>query len=98
MQIYKLETIITTTGGTGSANSLNVIGGICRQVYIKSSTSGTSFRVTITDNGSRIIREYDYSTDFILDETPLIMQGVYTIQILNSNKDQDFNILFMVGE
>ena len=98
MQIYKIETTITTAGGSGSANSLNIIGGICRQVYIKSSTAGTTFRTTITDSGSRVIREYDYTTDFILDEIPLIMQGVYTIQILNSDKDQDFNVLFMVGE
>lgn len=42
MQIYKIETIITTVGGSGSINSLNIIGGINRQVYIKSSTSGTN--------------------------------------------------------
>ena len=98
MQIYKFETSITSVGGTVSVNTLDIIGGLCHQVYVKAASSGTTFQTTITDDASRVVRNYDYHTDFILDEAPLIMQGVYTVQIVNGSHDQDYEILLMLRE
>jgi hypothetical protein len=98
MQIYKVETDLVTTGGTGSVNTLDIVGGMARQIYILAAATDSTFQARILDNKSRKVREYDYIKGCINDETPLIMQGVYTVQILNCSSDQTFTVLFMVGE
>lgn len=98
MTIHKVETTITTSNGNGSANTLNIIGGISYQIFISAATSNTSFQARITDSASRRVRDYDYTLDAINDESPLIMQGIYTLQILNSSADQNFTVLMMIRE
>ncbi len=98
MQIYKFETSMVSVGGTVSVNTHNIIGGICEQIYIKGATDSTNFQVTITDDGSRVVREYDYSTHFLMDETSLIMQGVYTIKVTNGSSDQKYDVFLAVRE
>lgn len=98
MQVYRFETSMTSAGGTVSVNTLDIIGGMCEQIYIKAATSDTTFRAKITDEGSRVVREYDYTPSFLLDEQPLIMQGVYTIQVNSGSHDQDYDILLMLRE
>jgi len=98
MQIYKFETSMVSVAGTVSVNTHNIIGGMCEQIYIKGATDSTNFQVTITDDGSRVVREYDYTTHFLLDETSLIMQGIYTIQVSNGSSDQKYDVLLMLRE
>jgi len=98
MQIYKVETDLETTSGTGSTNTLNIIGGMAEQIYILVAVTNTTFQAKIIDDKSRTVREYDYVKDYINDEVPLIMQGIYTVQILNCSSDQTFNVLFMIRE
>ena len=87
-----------SVGGTVSVNTHNIIGGMCEQIYIKGVTDSTNFRVTITDDGSRVVREYDFTTHFLLDETPLIVQGVYTIQVVDGSNDQQYDVMLAVRE
>lgn len=98
MQIYKFETSATTAGGTVSINTLDIIGGIAKQIYIKAASTGTLFAAKLTDERSRVVREYDRTSDFILDEDELIMQGVYTFQITDGSHDQQYDILVMLRE
>lgn len=98
MQVYRFETSITTVGGTVSFNTHDIIGGLCHQIYVKGASSGVIFQLKITDEGSRTVRNYDYVTDFLLDETPLIMQGVYTVQLLEATQDQDYSVMLAIRE
>ena len=98
MQIYKFETSVTTAGGSISLNTLDIVGGLAHQIYIKGASSGVLFRAKLTDDHSRVVREYEQSADFIIDEDPLIMQGVYTFQIFDATQDQNYDILVILRE
>lgn len=99
MKIYRFRTTISTAGGSGSANTNPVIGGLCRQVYIRAQTSGALFRANIQSAYADTMRAYQLHTSTIMDDNRVLpMAGVYTVQITGASADGDFTTELLVQE
>ena len=100
MKVYQYRVAnIATASGTTSQQSLNVIGGLCRQVYIIANTATTIFKVNVQDESNLKIMDYPSHTGILNDIGMAIpMAGKYTINITNASQDDIFNILIAVEE
>ena len=98
MRIDRVVRTITTSGGSGSENTLDIQGGLCRQIYIIAGTSTTTFRANIVDPDSLNVRRYDFHREEINDSEVLPMVGIYTIQITNASADGPFTCRMLIEE
>lgn len=103
MNIYRHETSQTAASGSVSSTTLNVRGGLLRQVIIRAATNTTVFRTNIEESGGIVVLNYGYHTGEINDTgtegaLPLPVLGPYTINITNASPDDTFNIRFLVQE
>lgn len=99
MNIYKHQTSnVLVTSPSGSTVTMKVIGGLMRQLYIKAGSTSTIFRANLVDDSSYTIRNWGYHTGELNDTDPLPLRGQYTVNITNTNQDDNFNILLSVQE
>lgn len=99
MTIYEMRTTLTVSGGSANAASLNVIGGLCRQVLIRANTATTMFRADLTDGNSVVRRNYGYHEGEINDMTIAFpMVGPYRVNITNASIGDTFTVIFAVQE
>ncbi len=49
MTIYQYRATLTTASGSTNQKSLNILGGLCRQVFVTANTATTIFKVNIQD-------------------------------------------------
>jgi len=100
MKIYKLRQTVSTSGATGSQNTLPIVGGLMRQLYIIAATAGVTFRADLTDENSDVVRSYDFHKTEINDTPvgPLPVSGIYTIRVTNASADGQFTVKMMVQE
>ena len=103
MNIYKHETSQTTVGGTISSTTLNIRGGLIRQVLVRANTNTTIFRVDITEVGGITILNYGYHNGEITDTgkdcaLPLPVLGAYQINIVNASPEDTFNVRILIQE
>lgn len=98
MTVYQFRTSVTTAAGATSTTSLNVPGGICRQVLIIANTSTTVFISYITDSNGIEVSRYGLQTGELNDITAFPMSGRYTVNITNASPDDTFKIYFAVEE
>lgn len=98
MTIYQFRRTVTTAAGSTTSTSLNVLGGICRQVLIVANTSTTVFNSFITDDAGLEISRYGLQTGELNDITAIPMAGTYIVNITNASPDDTFKIYFSVQE
>lgn len=103
MQIYRHETSQTISGGSVSSTTLNIRGGLCRQVLVRSNTSTTVFRVSVEESGGISVLQYGYHQGELNDTgekgaLPLPMAGRYLITITNASVTDTFNVRLVVQE
>ena len=99
MTIYQHRATITAASGSTNTVTLNVRGGLCRQVMVIANTSTTVFRTNIVDNSSYTVANYGFSRGQLNDATAQIpMAGVYTVNITNASPDDTFRILLGIVE
>ena len=104
MNIYRHETSQTTASGSVSSTTLNIRGGLLRQVLVRALTSGTcQFRMNITETGGIKVLDYGYHTGELNDTgasgaLPLPMLGNYNINITNASPDDTFDIRLILQE
>ena len=98
MTVYQFRATVTTLSGATSSTSLNVRGGVCRQVIVQASTSATVFRANLTDASGLNIMDYGLNTGEFNDVTGIPMAGRYTFNITNASPDDTFSIYFGVEE
>lgn len=98
MTVYQFRASVTTSSGSTSSTSLNVRGGICRQVLVFSNTSTTVFRANLTDDNSIKVMDYGTQTGEMNDVTGFPMAGRYIFNITNASPDDTFRIYFAVEE
>ena len=99
MTIYQHRASITASSGSTSSQTLNVRGGLCRQVLIRANTSTTVFQANITDANDLVVLNYPYAETEINDwDIALPMAGRYTINITNASPDDTFQVLIAVQE
>lgn len=98
MTIYQFRKSVLTAAGATSTTSLDVRGGICRQVLIVAATSTTVFQPFITDDKGLEVSRYGLQTGELSDITAFPMAGKYTVNITNAGPDDTFSIYFAVEE
>lgn len=103
MNIYTHTTSQTTVGGTVSSSTLNVRGGLLRQVLLISANTSTVFRFDITEQGGVSVLNYGYHTGELNDTgssgaLPLPMSGYYNLNITNASPNDTFNIRLLIQE
>ena len=98
MRVYKYPFTINTNGGTGSINTLKVVGGLLGHILVNAPVASTIFKFNIIDDNRNIIRAYDFSTGQINDSSILVVSGMHTLQVVNASLDGAFTGLFVIRE
>jgi hypothetical protein len=96
--IYKYTPSATTVSGAWSGNTERMSGGLCRQVYVKSATSTTTFDVSLTDEDDIEIRTWEDQTGEVNDLTPFLIRGKYTFAISSATADEAFTVMMCVND
>lgn len=97
--IHRFYTTLVTAAGAGSTNTQPFVGGLCRHIFIQSSTTGTTFQANITDPDSLQVRTYSGVATTVSDANQILpVLGTYTIRITNASADGLFSIFMMVEE
>jgi len=99
MSVYRFQPgQVTPTAGLWSGNTLKILGRLCQQIYIKATTSTTTFNLTITDPDSIAVRKFTNLTGTLNDLTPFPMNGINTVEISSASVDEAFTVLVCVLE
>lgn len=99
MTIYEHKVTIQAASGSVSTTTLRILGGLCRQVYVKAGTSTTVFRMNITDEDGDNIVDYGFSTGMLNDCSIAIpMSGTHMINITNASPDDTFKVKLKLEE
>jgi len=99
MTIYEHRTSQTASSGSVSSYTLNVPGGLLKQVLIRARTDTTVFRFNLTDNKGIVRLNYGFHSCEINDvnvEFPIV--GVYSANITNASPNDTFDIILAVQE
>jgi len=99
MTIYKHRATVTASAGSVGSSTLNILGGLCRQVLIQANATTTTFRADITDENSVVIRRWAYHKGELNDsELALPLSGAVTVNITNASANDTFTLLLSVEE
>jgi len=98
MDIHVVKKTISTSSGTGSENTLPIVGGLCRQIYVIAGTDTTSFRFDVTNDHSVAVRSYDFYKQELIDDGILAMRGVYTLRVTDADADGNFTIGMLIQQ
>ena len=103
MTIYEHRTSLSTTSGSTTTTTLNVRGGILRQLMVRSGTSTTVFRVAVVDTsnmlGSFTRRNWGFHTQELDEEMAMPVNGKITLNVTNASPATDtFSIYLGVEE
>ena len=99
MNVYQHRATVTAASGSTSSQSLNVIGGLLRQVLVYANTSTTVFRANLVDDNSLTIANWGFNTGQLNDlDISIPISGRYTLNITNASPDDTFSILLSVEE
>ena len=99
MTIYQHRASVTASSGSTSSDTLNVRGGILRQVLVTANTSTTVFRANLVDANSVTVSNWGFHTGQINDGSiTLPVAGRYTLNITNASPDDSFTVLLGVEE
>lgn len=99
MTIYEYRTSTAVSAASMSGVTHRVPGGICRQLYVLSSTSTTVFKVNLQDDSGITRKNYDFVQGELNDDKlSLPISGAWTINITNVSPDDTFSIVMAVQE
>ncbi len=99
MLVHREKPSVTTAGGIWSGNTERfVAGALCYQVYFKSTSTDTTFTVTLTDRDDVEIRKFTDVTNVINDLTPFLVKGIVTLSITDASTDEAFTALLCFRE
>jgi hypothetical protein len=76
---------------------MNIIGGVCCQLYVKSASVDTVFDIKV-ESKSVEVRKITGITNVINDLTKFPTSGVLTVTIENATADEAFTLLLVVEE
>lgn len=104
MLFHKIKGTAVVSSGSWSANTLKFSVGYLRTILITPATSTTIFDFRMVDENSNVIFPNDMTSGsnceggLNVTKVDIPLGGVYTMQILNSTADEQFNYLLMVQE
>ena len=95
--IYPKQSTATAAAGTFSV-TIPATAGICKQIFVQSTTATTTFDVTLTDIFSLEVVVSTDSTGLYNQLMELPCYGGWTLTISNASVDELFNYLVVVQE
>ena len=99
MRIYEHRTSTTISSGSTATVSLNVLGGILRQVIVRALTSNTTaFRTNLVDASLLTRKNWGFHRGEINDDVAIPVSGRLTLNITNVSPDDVFAIYLGVQE
>lgn len=100
MTIYEHRAVVTVASGTASTYSLNIPGGIVRQLIVRALTdTTTTFAVNMVDDFGDTIKNYGYNErELNDDEMSLAVAGTLAINLTNASPTDTFRIKLKVEE
>lgn|SRR3990167_8889174 len=100
MTIYEHRTSQTTASGSVSSTTLDVQGGILRQVYVNALTDSTAvFRFNLSDANGKTRLNYDYHIGQLNDvDLQFPISGKYTCNITNASPNDTFDVILAIQE
>ena len=100
--IYEHKAIVTVSGGSVGTTTLNVLGGLARNLLIRALTNGgtgTIFRADLTDEDGVARVNWGYENGELNDHTlHFPITGRYTINITNASATDTFRVILGVAE
>jgi len=81
-----------TETASGSAISFNTddLRGVCYRIFVKPTTSSTTYDITITDDNSLIIYSKKGIRGTLNDTTIQTIKGIHTVACANVSKNEAF--------
>lgn len=103
MKIYRYETGLLITGGTGNFVTHKINGGLCHQIHIETESTGTVYRARLLDARSNTVLNYAWITGELNDlgrsgPLPIPMLGTYIIQIRSASLITTCSVNLLVEE
>jgi len=98
MLIHEYNESPTPASGYWGDSTGKLLGSLCNQVYVKSTTSSTVFDVVITNDSGNVVRHYTDVVGQVNDLTPFPTKGVYAIEIDNATVDEAFEVYICFRE
>ncbi len=99
MNIHEHRVSITAASGSAASSTLNIRGGILRQMLVRANTATTTFAVNLVDENSLTRGNWGFHEGELNDvSTKIPMRGTYTINITNASLDDTFNVLLGIQE
>lgn len=95
---YEYNPVVVTASGTWTGDTLSILGGICCQVYAKSTSVDTTFDLKIENRSGIEIRKYTNVVNLVNDLSKWSVQDVLTVTIENATNDEAFDVLIVVEE
>lgn len=90
---------VATTGGSWQENTLKISGGYLKEIYVKATTTTTTFDFDLVDSKDRVI--YDENGNYGLlqqVEREICLKGIYTMRIANASANEPFEVYSAVDE
>jgi len=98
MSQYIYKPSVTTSSGSWTGDTMNIVPGLCCQIYVKSASSDTTFDIKIENSYSVEIQKITNITEVVNDLTKLPVNGVLTFTIENASADESFTLHMVVEE
>lgn len=96
MTIQRVTVDITTVAGAGSGNT-DFMRGLARLIYCKPPNETDDYTITLTDDNSRIVYKREV-VGTLRDTTPLLVLGIYTVNITGQSSDGANAVYLMMEE
>ena len=99
MTIYEHRTSLATTSGDTTTVTLNIRGGLIRQLLVRANTATTVFRANLSDASSLTRRNWGFSTGELDQEMSMPVSGRVTLNVTNASPaTETFNVYIGVEE
>ena len=99
MTIYEHRTSLPAASGTFTTSTLDVQGGLMRNLLVRANTSTTVFKCELIDSNGITRINYGFHEGEINDQDiafPTV--GTYDIKVTNASADDTFQVLFAIQE
>lgn len=98
MTVYEYRTDMTASSGEVSGVTLDIPGGLLRDVFVQPNTATTVFKASLQDDKGEDRIKWSLGSDICDHNLAFPMAGKYTFSITNASPDDTFTVILAVQE
>lgn len=95
--VHQEKYSITPTSGSVS-QTIRAGGNICYDIFVKATTSSTTFDVSLTDVYGNVVEYWQDNTGELSERLQKLTYGNWTLTISSASVDEAFNVLLLFRE